>query len=245
LGAVNPNNIVSNSILPTDQIGMGINGGVMGGWINSPIYGMYVKGYRYGLYTDGQSYSNNIVVQLIPNKNSPDQLIPTYTSTSTTVNISTMGMGTLVNGKATIRFDENFANSISDKYPVNVTVTPMGNSNGVYVSEISTSDFVITENNNGTSNVTFNWVAIGVKQNYENPTIPQELLSTTYNQNMSNVMIPDDISKKSAIPIWWDGSNIHFNSIPAGFTNTGVKMKAKTPVLKQKPKVNINGISTH
>ena len=136
LGKVNPNNIVSNSIPPTNQIGMGIGGGVIGGWINSPIYGMYVKGYRYGLYTDGQSYSNNIVVQLIPNKNSPDQLIPTFTSTSTTVNITTMGTGELVNGKATIRYDENFSNSISDKYQVNITVTPMGNSNGVYVSNI-------------------------------------------------------------------------------------------------------------
>ena len=104
--------------------------------------------------------------------------------------------------------------------------------------------FVINENNNGTSNVTFNWVAIGVKQNFENPTIPPELLAVSYNQSMNKVMITDNNSSKTAAsPIWWDGTNIRFDAIPKGFNSSNIK--AKIPLLKQKPKVNINGISTH
>jgi hypothetical protein len=219
----------SSAIVPTAQIGMGLNGGIMGGWVNSPLYGMYIKGNRYGLYTDGQSYANNLVVQLGTSKSSPDKLIPTYTPTSTTVDIITRGTGKLINGKATIRFDENFANSLSDKFPVNITIAPLGNSNGVYVSGTSATGFNVSENNSGQSNVEFNWVAIGVKQGYESPQIPQEILAKSYNQNMNQVMIPDnstDVSK-SSIPVWWDGKNIRFDAIPEGITFPGAQYQAK------------------
>ena len=241
-GRVNSASINDISVSPTNHIGMGINGSLMGGWVSSPLYGMYIKGSRYGLYTDGQSYSNDIAVQLVKDKRSDEKLIPTYTSTSTTVNITTMGTGKLENGKIEVKFDENFANSISDKTPVNVTVTPLGNSNGVYVTNVTSRGFTIVENNNGNSNVSFNWVAIGVKQNYENPQIPEEVLSSSYNKNMSNAMVSDN-SGTVASPIWWDGAKVRFDAVPTGFNNNVSKLKAKAPVLKMDQKKHSSLIS--
>ena len=241
-GRINSASINDISVSPTNHIGMGINGSLMGGWVSSPLYGMYVKGNRYGLYTDGQSYTNDIAVQLVKDKHSDEKLIPTYTTTSTTVNITTMGTGKLENGKIEVQFDENFANSISEKTPVNVTVTPLGNSNGVYVTNVTSRGFTIVENNNGASNVSFNWVAIGVKHNYENPQIPEEVLSSTYNKNMSNAMVSDN-SGTVASPIWWDGTKVRFDALPTGFNNNVSKLKAKAPVLKLDQKKHSSLIS--
>ena len=107
----------------------------------------------------------------------------------------------------------------------------MGNSNGVYVSNVTSKGFTIYENNSGTSNVSFNWVAIGVKQNYENPQIPQEVLSSTYNQNMNNAMVSDN-SGTVASPVWWDGTNVRFDPIPDSFTNPCAKLNAKSATFK-------------
>ena len=230
VGAVNPNNIpVNNTILPNDQIGMGINGGVMGGWINSPLYGMYIKGNRYGLYTEGKTFTNDMIVQLQDSKNASANKVATYMATSTTVDITTRGTSKLQNGAMDIRFTSDFSGVVSDQEPIVVTITPLGESNGVYVTNVSSTGFTVVENGKGTSNVQFNWIAVGVKQGYETPQIPQEVLSQTYNQTMDNVMISDNISQVSANPIWWDGSNIRFDAIPKGFANPStVTMKLRT-----------------
>jgi hypothetical protein len=149
----------------------------------------------------------------------------------------------LINGKATVTFERDFTNSISDKYPVNITVTPMGNSNGVYVADISSGYFTVNENNNGASNVSFNWVAIGVKQGCESPQIPQEVLAAGYNTNMHGVMVPDNSShKNTGNPIWWDGNNIRFDALPNDFENPCAKA---TPLKHESAiKPRSNNIST-
>ena len=234
-GRVNPNNIGDNSILPNDQIGMGMNGGVMGGWINSPLCGMYIKGDRYGLYTDGKTFTNDMIVQLQDSKDLEiKDKVATYVPTSTSVDITTRGNSTLENGRKDIRFGIDFSGIISDNEPVVITVTPLGESNGVYVTNVTNKGFTVIENNKGNSNVQFNWIAVGVKQGYEKPQIPTEVLSKTYNQNMSNVMISDNNEQITATPIWWDGNNIRFDAIPKGFKNPPSTMKAKMSFVRDK-----------
>lgn len=203
--------------IPNIHLGMGLNGGVMGQWINSSIYGLYVKGGRYSLYTDGQTYSNNIAVQLQSYNDitKQEKYVATYVSTSTTVDITTRGKAVLVNGQAFINFPVEFTNSIANKESLTVTVTPLGESNGVYVTGVDNSGFYVIENNSGTSNVQFNWTAIGVKAGYENPVIPSEILVKSYNTNMSNVMLNDEGTNKPT-PIWWDGAKVRFDAIPLG-----------------------------
>ncbi len=97
-----------------------------------------------------------------------------YTNVSTDATIQTCGMATLSNGTKSIAFDQAFSASVSSEAPVIVTVTPIGNSNGVYLSEVSENGFTVVENNGGKSNITVNYIAIGKRAGYENPSLPRK-----------------------------------------------------------------------
>ena len=46
------------------HIGLGIYGGVMGGWMKGLVYGTHIQGERYSLYVDGKTYTNEPVIEL-------------------------------------------------------------------------------------------------------------------------------------------------------------------------------------
>ena len=45
---------------PNKTIGLGIYGGVMGGWIKGLVYGTNLSGAKYGLYVHGKTITNNV-----------------------------------------------------------------------------------------------------------------------------------------------------------------------------------------
>jgi hypothetical protein len=149
-----------------------------------------------------------------------------YSSTSTSVNITTQGVNTLSTGKAYVKFDESYSKLISSKKPIVVTITPMGNTNGVYIESVDQKGFVVVENNDGKSNVNFNWSAVAERVGYEDYQPLEELKNVDYDKNMSGVMFNDLNSKEKAQPVWWDGSKLRFDAIPK-ISNTSVKLKMK------------------
>jgi hypothetical protein len=72
----------------------------------------------------------------------------TYSSASTEVTVSVTGQGKLINGHGSVIFDENFRDVITEDFPVIITVTPLGPSNGVYISRIMifTTEQPLTQN---------------------------------------------------------------------------------------------------
>ncbi|MBK7174699.1 MAG: hypothetical protein IPH84_16050, partial [Bacteroidales bacterium] len=56
---------------------------------------------------------------------------------------------------ASVSFDPAFSSAISKESPVIITITPTGKSNGVYLSESSSSGFTVIENNDGKSSIAF------------------------------------------------------------------------------------------
>jgi hypothetical protein len=196
-------------------IGMGVHANLIGGWIAGGLYGLNIKGSRYSLYTDGKTFTNDIIVQLSDNKQSTERT-PTYMTTSMSVDIYCKGKAKLNDGNTNIYFDKSFADLISDKVPVIITVSPMGECNGLYVViNAALSGFEVKELNHGTSDVEFNWIAIGTKKGYEKPVIPSELLSKDYDNNMYDVMHNENDTLNSGKPIWWDGRTLHFDQLPA------------------------------
>ncbi|HEY4800438.1 MAG TPA: hypothetical protein VII99_15260 [Bacteroidia bacterium] len=194
-------------------IGMGIQANLWGGWVRGGIFGMNIKGDRYSIYSDGKTFTNDITVQL-SKSNGSDERTATYVPTSTSVDVYSRGSGKLENGKATITFDRKYTEQLSPNEKIMVTVTPIGPSNGVYVNETSPGGFLVIENNKGTSNVEFYWMAVGVRKGYEKPELPKELLSGNYDEKMNGVMHNEDDPKTSATPMWWDGKQLQFNSLP-------------------------------
>ena len=132
----------------------------------------------------------------------------------------------LNNGEVFVPFDETFLNSISNselskdvdsQESINITITPVGDCNGVFVKSITNTGFYIKENNKGKSNVSFNWTAIGTKKGYENGVnISDEILAKDFDSNMNDVMFNDSDRNNKAKPIYFDGNKIRFEEAPEG-----------------------------
>ncbi|MGD0711759.1 MAG: hypothetical protein ABR968_11355 [Bacteroidales bacterium] len=215
--------------IAVDGIGSGWYGGIMGSWVRGDIYGMTVKGNRYSLYVDGQTYTNDVIVQLsnsdgIANGKSiqKEERIASYVPTSMSVDVYARGTARLINGKATIEYPENFKKLVSTTEPVIVTVTAIGECNGLHLEKAevvggkvtANHSFTVSENAKGRSNVEFTWIAIGTRNGYENPQVTKELLAPDYDNNMNDVMHNENDTLNPGKPIWWDGKTLHFTPLP-------------------------------
>lgn len=195
-----------------NHIGIGINGGFMGGFIRGNQYGIMAKGDEFGMYVQGNTITNKPIIQLTETENNKRSI--SYSQTSTSVDITTRGTGNLIKGEVFIPFNENFKSIVSKKEVINVTVTPTAETNGVYISRVTNDGFYVKENKNGESNASFNWVAIGVKSGYEEGAeISEEILDKNYDKNMTDVLINDETGTEEK-SIYFDGNKIQFNRIP-------------------------------
>ncbi|MDI9309948.1 MAG: hypothetical protein QM535_07005 [Limnohabitans sp.] len=209
---------------PNNHIGLGIYGGFMGGIIKGENYGTISKGKEFGMYVDGNTVTNSPIMQLNTNENDSKRTI-TYTATSTSVDITTRGTGELKNGSTFVAFKEAFKNSISMSEPINITVTPTSETNGVYVTGITNEGFYVKENQKGKSNASFNWVAIGTKSGFEKGVeISEVVLNKDFDKKIDNVLISSEqpVEEKS---MYYDGTKIVFERIPEQY----IKSTQKSP----------------
>ncbi|MCZ8197116.1 MAG: hypothetical protein O9267_05885 [Flavobacterium sp.] len=202
---------------PNNMVGLGIYGGVMGGWVRGMNYGFHAKGKEYGMYVDGNTITNKPVVQLI--ENGKEKRSVSYSTTSMSVDVYTRGTSALVNGTTYISLKEDFSSITSKEIPLNITVTPTGASKGVYVTDISNEGFRIVENGDGRSNVSVNWVAYGTRIGYENPEeiVSEEILSSKFDENMDAVMYNDNNTDGQQKGIWFDGNKVQTGRTPDSF----------------------------
>ncbi len=194
------------------HIGLGIYGGVMGGWVRGLKYGFHAKGQTYGLYVDGQGFTNKAFTYLMPT--STDERVAGYMSSAMQPEVSSKGKIQLNNGQIYVAFDNNFKKVMSSDFNnILIVATPQGNSNGVYVDNISADGFWIRENNNGRSNVQIVWTAttpVG-----EMSEIAEELLNKEFDRKMENVMYNDNNTNGTGQSIWWDGTQMRWDAAPA------------------------------
>ena len=135
----------------------------------------------------------------------------------------------LQNGTSFISYKEAFKNLVSHNEGVNITITPTGETNGVFISKVTSEGFYVKENLNGNSNASFNWTAIGTRKGYENGIeLSNVVLSNEFDKNMNEVMTNDggDTEGKS---IYYDGTTVKFERIPDGM----VKYNSKKPNTKK------------
>ncbi|NJM79588.1 MAG: hypothetical protein HC854_08220 [Flavobacterium sp.] len=150
---------------PNAGIGIGAIGGVMGGYIKGEQYGFVSKGETFGAYIMGNTFTNKPITQIETIDNNK---VISYVATSTTVDITTRGKGQLTNGKGYVVFDKAFTQlaDLSDEN-LNITITAKGNTNGIYIENITRDGFYVKENMDGNHTVAFNWSAISVKKAYK------------------------------------------------------------------------------
>lgn len=201
---------LSNTFNEKDTtIGLGIYGGVMGGWVRGLKFGFHTKGETYSLYVDGNGYTNKPLAYLISSDG--DSKTASYMSTSMKPEVTVNGKTKLENGKVFVAFDASFSQIISNVDDVIITASPQGKSNGVYIDEITKDGFWIYENNDGASNVKISWIAITKIKGEENPEVPKELLANDFDKKMEGVMFNDNNTVDSPQSLWWDGNQIRWD----------------------------------
>ena len=211
INAGNTGKGISNT-QPNNTIGVGVNSGFMGGYVKGSEYGLISSGDEFGMYVQGNTITNAPIVQLTETRNS--QRTISYTATSTEIDVTTRGVGNLTNGESYVSFKDAFKNLVSSNEPINITITPTGETNGVYVSKVTNEGFYVKENRNGNSNVSFNWTAIGTRKGYENGVeISDVVLSNNFDKNMNGVM-NNDGGKEEGTPIYYDGNQVRFERMP-------------------------------
>jgi hypothetical protein len=220
-------------------IGIGSWGDLLGADIHGKVYGIYAEGGNYAMFSHGAVYKDNLDVNLQDNGTGTRTVL--YTNVSTDVTVQTYGSATLSNGMASISFDPAFAASVSSEEPVVVTVTPTGSSNGVFLSQVSSSGFTVMENNAGKSSVTVNYIAIGKRAGYENPSLPKELIDARYTGNMTRGLHNDADTQTNGEGLYYENGQlvvgIHPSTLPD--PNRAVTVKP-APVPNSSPKSNSN-----
>ncbi|MBL0014235.1 MAG: hypothetical protein IPP30_11220 [Flavobacterium sp.] len=201
---------MSNNISEKNtHVGLGIYGGVMGGWVRGMKYGFHTKGETYSLYVDGNGYTNKPLAYLIGSEN--QNKVASFMTTSLKPEVTVNGKVNLINGRAFVPFDNAFQQIISNIDDVIITASPQGKSNGVYIDEIAKNGFWIIENNDGISNAKISWIAITKIKGAENPEVPTDLLEKDFDSKMDGVMFNDNNKIDAAQSLWWDGSKIRWD----------------------------------
>jgi hypothetical protein len=197
-------------------IGIGAWGDLMGADIHGKVYGLFAEGENYAMYSNGVVFKNNLDVHLQENGSGTNTVL--YTNVSTEVTVQTSGYATLSNGMANIDFDPAFAAAVSSESPVVVTVTPTGNSNGVYLSEVTGKGFKVAENNNGKSSVVVSYIAIGKRAGYEHPNLPKEVIAGNYTNNLARGLHNDSDTHTNGEGLYYENGSlvvgIHSSTLP-------------------------------
>lgn len=206
------------------SIGVATQGGFLGLHTKGNQYGLITKGEIAGIYSDGATITNKGFAVIDKTKNG--NKTTTYATTSTTIDVTTKGTGKLVNGKAFIQFEKPYSSIINKDRPIIVTVSPMGESNGVYISKVNENGFEIKENNKGTSDVDFYWIAVAEKTN-STISVPSDLLKVDFDENLDSFLTIDEKEDTTSKAMWWNGENLEFGKIAPSNPNEVLKRNIK------------------
>jgi hypothetical protein len=211
-------------------IGIGAWGDLFGADIHGNIYGIYAEGRNYSMFNNGVVYKNDLDVHLQANATGTPTVL--YTNTSTDVTVQTSGKATLAGGTVNITFDPAFTAALASEESLVITVTPVGESYGVHLSEITTAGFKVVENNAGKSSVTVNFIAIGKRAGYENPVLAKEVIDGTYTAKMSKGLHNDADIQNNGEGLYYENGQLVVGVHPSTLPDPNKKVDEflKSPV---------------
>jgi hypothetical protein len=110
---------------------------------------------------------------------------------------------------------------------INITITPSGETNGVYINSVNQEGFYVKENQGGTSNTSFNWIAIGTRKGFENGIeISNTILANEFDNNINGVM-SNDGTLQDGKPIYYNGTEVVFERMPENLIKYNTKKEPK------------------
>ncbi len=213
---------------PSSSIGIGVFGDLFGAHIDGQVYGLYASGQNYGIYAHGDMYRTGADVHLQQNANGENTVM--YTLVTTEMTVQTYGIGTMQQGKSNINFDQAFADVVSTNEPIIVTITPVGQTKGVYLEQVDGNGFSVSENNNGKSDVQFSWIAIGKRKGFENMSLPADVIASDYNAKIQQGLHNDADMNKDGEGLYYQDGMLHTGHLTQArsgsnsIANTDVKL---------------------
>jgi hypothetical protein len=220
----------SNTSGTATNIGLGAWGDLFGADIHGRIYGLYTEGNNYASYSNGATFKNNLDVHLQDTKSNTMAVL--YTNVSTDVTVQTSGFSQLSKGEALIEFDDNFKKVVSSEIPIVVTVTPMGECQGVYVASVDRNGFRIVESNRGESSVQVSFIAIGRRVGYEQPQLPSEVIASDYVEKLSRGFHNDSDTQTQGEGLYYENGQLVVGRHPSTLPQA---KSAQDPDLVQAP----------
>lgn len=208
------------------NIGIGAYGDLFGANIHGNIYGIYAEGNNYSLFSNGLVFKNDLDVHLQENEDQSNSVL--YTNVSTEVTVQTSGYGQLTDGRSMILFDENFSKVASGQYPIVVTVTPVGNCQGIYLEQVDSNGFRVAENNGGRSSIEFAYIAVAKRRGYENPQLPQEVVDKDYVTKLSQGLHNDTDTQTDGEGLYYKNGELHVGRHPSTFPDESRRAENKT-----------------
>jgi len=198
---------------PKINNGIGAWGDLFGADIHGKVYGTYTEGENYAMFSNGTVYKNNLDVHLQKNNKGENKVL--YTNVSIDATVQTMGYVTINNGKASVVFDEAFAQIVSEKSPVIVTATPTGESKGVYITNVNENGFTVTENDNGKSNIMVSYIAIGKRKGYESPVLAEEVVAADYTSKLARGLHHDGDTETDGEGLYYENGKLSIGIHPS------------------------------
>lgn len=209
--------------LPNTEVS-GIGGGfygVIGSASKGSVIGQLNSGDLFSSYNSGNVYTLGKNIELVETSNNAKT--PVYAVTSIESTIYAKGSAQLVNGQAYVPFNDSYKALLGEN--PEVTVTPKGNCNGVYIASIDKNGFTIKEMNNGSSSVAISWISVGNRIDNRLDKATQMVSDSNFDRNVQQVLFNDGNKDGKASGIWWDGTAIKFGEMPASLAKVVRKDK--------------------
>lgn len=192
-------------------IGGAFYGDLMGGWVRGDVMGLMTSGSMFSSYNVGNEYTEGKQIELVTGANG--NKVAAYTMTSTDSKVYADGSGQLNNGTIRVNFDETFASMIANGQTPTITLTATGTWANLYIVSVDKAGFTVAEANNGTSNASFNWIAVAKRVDGATE-VPAQMLQSNFKENMQGVMFNEGNLEQSGKPVFWNGSKLDFSTPP-------------------------------
>jgi len=214
-------------------IGLGAWGDLLGADIHGHVYGTYTEGEHYGLFSHGAIVRDDLDVHL--QKTESEETAVLFTNVSTDVSVYTSGTARLVDGRSRVSFPDDFRRVVSTEIPVVVTVTPMGESNGVYLTDVDASGFSVTENARGSSNTEFSFIAVGRRAGFEQPQLPAEIVAGDYVEKLERGLHNDADTTTDGEGLYYENGRLTVGIHPSTLPDTRGRMEEPEDVERPTP----------
>lgn len=211
----------SGKSVPSAKIGIGLGawGDLFGADIHGRVYGVYAEGENYASFSNGDVYKNKLDIHLQKNTDGSNDVL--YTNVSADVTVMTSGTLTLSGGKASVTFDPVFASAVSKEEPIVITVTPVGKSEGVYLAETTAFGFSVAENHEGKSNISVNYIAVGKRAGYENPSPAKEVTDPAYTSKLARGLHADTDTQTDGEGLYYENGQLVVGRHPSVLPDPG------------------------